>query len=270
MQLPATEAEWKAIANGFNDQWNFPNCLGAVDGKHVAIKKPPRTGSYYYNYKKFFSIVMMAVVNCNYEFIMVDAGIHGRISDGGVLAYSAFGKALSDKSLQIPEPAPLPNSEKILPFVFVGDDAFALTENFMKPYSQTGLTVEKRIFNYRLSRARRVAENAFGILVSKFGVFQRPIAVSPEKSQIIVLACCYLHNYLRRNQSQTYMCSNSVDVEDFESGIIVEGSWRTTGQSTSLRTTHARNSPTIAKAVRDSYCDFFNNEGQISWQHKFA
>lgn len=270
MQLPATEDEWKAIATGFNDQWNFPNCLGAVDGKHVAIKKPPHTGSHYYNYKKFFSIVMMAVVNCNYEFIMVDVGINGRISDGGVLAHTAFGKALSDKSLQIPKPASLPNSERIVPFVFVGDDAFALTENFMKPYSQTGLTVSKRIFNYRLSRARRVVENAFGILVSKFGVFQRPIALSPEKSQIIVLACCYLHNYLRRNQSQRYMCSNSIDVEDFESGSIVEGSWRTTARPTSLRTTHARNSPTIAKAIRDSYCDFFNNEGQISWQHKFV
>lgn len=268
--MPATEAEWRAIANGFNVQWNFPNCLGAVDGKHVSIKKPPHTGSYYYNYKKFFSIVMMAVVNSNYEFIMVDAGINGRISDGGVLTNTVFGKAFSDKLLKLPEPAPLPNSQKILPFVFVGDDAFALTENFMKPYSQTGLTVEKRIFNYRLSRARRIVENAFGILVSKFGVFQRPIALSPEKAQTIVLACCYLHNYLRRNRSQSYMCGNSVDVEDIESGNIVEGTWRTTGQSISLCTTHARNSPNIAKSVRDSYCDFFNNEGQVSWQHKFA
>lgn len=80
-----------------------------VDGKHMAIRKPPPIGSHYYNYKiKFFIIIMMAVVNCNYEFIMVDAGINGRISDGGVL---------SDKTLQ---PAPLPNSERILPFVFVG------------------------------------------------------------------------------------------------------------------------------------------------------
>jgi len=50
-QILKTEAEWKVIANGFNDQWNFPDCLGAVDGKHVSIKKPPRTGSYYCNYE---------------------------------------------------------------------------------------------------------------------------------------------------------------------------------------------------------------------------
>jgi hypothetical protein len=211
----------------------------------------------------------MAVVNSNYEFIMADAGINGRISDGG-LGNTAFGKALRDKLLKIPKPGTLPNSEKKLLFVFVGDDAFALTESFMKPYGQTGLTAEQRIFNYRLSRARRVIENSFGILVSRFGVLQRPIALSPPKAQTIVLTCCYLHNYLLKNQAQTYISRGSVDTEDFESGNIIDGTRRTSGQSTSLQTSHSRNSPASAKAVRDSYCDFFNNEGQISWQHKFA
>jgi hypothetical protein len=83
---------------------------------------------------KNICIVLMAVVNSNYEFIMADADINGQTSDGGVLGKTAFGKALGDKLLQIPEPGSLQNSEKELPFVFVGDDAFALTENFMKPY----------------------------------------------------------------------------------------------------------------------------------------
>jgi len=78
-----------------------------------------------------------------------------------------------------------------------------------------------------------------------------------------------LHNYLLRNQAQTYISRGSVDTEDFESGNI-DGTWRTSGQSTSLQTSHSRNSPASAKAVRDSYCDFLNNEGQVSWQHKFA
>lgn len=90
----------------------------------------------------------MAVVNSKYEFIMVCAGINRRISDGGVLAYTKFGKAFKNKLLKIPEQCPFPNSEKKLPFVFVGDDAFPLTENFMKPYGQTGLTTEQKIFNY--------------------------------------------------------------------------------------------------------------------------
>jgi hypothetical protein len=97
---------------------------------------------------------------------------------------------------------------------FVGDEAFALTEYFMKPYGQAGLTAEQRIFNYRLSRARRVVENSFGILVSRFGVLQRPIALSPQKDQTIDLTCCYLHNYLLRNQAQTYISRGSVDTDD--------------------------------------------------------
>jgi hypothetical protein len=269
LQIPKTEAEWKVIAKGFNDQWNFPNCLAAVDAKHVSIKKPPHTGSYY-NYKKIFSILLIAVANSNYEFIMADAGINGRISEGGVLANTTFGKAFVDKLLQIPEPDTLPNSEKELPFVFVGDDAFALTENFMKPYGQTGITVEQQIFNYRLSHARRVVKNSFGILVSRFGVLQRHIALSPQKAQPIVLTCCSLHNYLLRNQAQTYISRGSVVIEDFGLGNITNGTCRTSGQSTSLQISHSSNSPASAKAVRDSYRDFLNNEGQVSWQHKFA
>jgi hypothetical protein len=207
--------------------------------------------------KIFFSIVLLAVVNSNYEFIMADAGIKGRISDGGILGNTAFGKALIDRLLKIPEPGTLPNSEKKLQFVFVGDDAFALAENSMKPYSQTRLTAEQRIFNYRLSLARRVVENSFGILVSRFAVLQRPIALSPQRAQTTVLKCCYLHNYLLRNQAQTYISRGSVDTEDFESGNIIDGTWRTSDQSTSQQTSHSRNSPASAKAVRDSCCDFF-------------
>jgi hypothetical protein len=154
---------------------------------------------------------------------MAHAGMNGRMSDGGVLGKTAFGKALGDKLLQIPEPGTLLNSEKKLPSVFVGDDAFTLTENFMKPYGQAGLIAEQRIFNYRLSCARRVVENLFGILVSRFGVLQRPTALSPQKDQTTVLTCCYLHNYLLRNQAQTYISRGSVDTEDFESGNIIDG-----------------------------------------------
>jgi len=183
---------------------------------------------------------------------MADVGMNGRISDGGVLGNTAFDKALVDKLIKIPETGTLPNSEKKLQFVFSGDDAFALTENFIKTYGQTGLTAKQRIFNNRLSRARRVVENSFGILVSRFGVLQRPTALSPQKAQTIVLTCYYLHNYLLRNQAQTYISRGSVGTEDFESGNIIDRTWRTSGQSTSLQTSHSRNSPAVAKALRDS------------------
>ena len=71
---------------------------------------------------------MMAVANVNYEFIMVDVGINGRISDGGVFSYTKFGITLLHNTLGIPKPAQLLNSQKVLPFVSLGDNAFAMTQ----------------------------------------------------------------------------------------------------------------------------------------------
>jgi hypothetical protein len=269
LQIPKSEEDWKLTAQEFNKRWNFPNCVGAVDGKHIAIRKPPGSGSQYYNYKNFFSVVLLAVVNANYEFTMVDVGINGRVSDGGVLECTDFGKALSNKRLGLPQPAILPNSDKKLPFVFVGDEAFALTENFMKPFSQTGLTPDEAVLNYRLSRARRIVENAFGILASRFGVFQRPITVNIEKVSTIVLACCYLHNYLRRKTEISYICRGNVDTEILESGQLVDGSWRDVVQPVPLQPLRGRNTSNYAKSVRDAYCDYFNNEGEVTWQYNF-
>lgn len=257
-------------ATDFYRRWNFPNCLGAIDGKHIAIKKPPNSGSFYYNYKKFFSIVLLAVVDANYEFIMVDVGTNGRVSDGGVLSNTKFGEAFCEGALNLPKPCTLPSTNTKLPFVFVGDDAFQLSPNLMKPYSQTGLTEEQRIFNYRLSRARRIVENAFGILVSRFRVLQGAIGLSPEKVETIVLTCCYLHNFLRKKKANEYISEGTVDSENLLVGRIVDGLWREDSHFTPLQSSHSINSSNTAKLIRDQFCSYFNNEGQVSWQKKFV
>ena len=82
---PENEIEWSAVANEFERKWNFPNCIGAMDGKHIVMQAPARSGSYFFNYKKSHSIVLMAVCNANYEFTLLDIGDTGRNSDGGVL-----------------------------------------------------------------------------------------------------------------------------------------------------------------------------------------
>ncbi|CAH1991540.1 unnamed protein product [Acanthoscelides obtectus] len=90
LKVPNSEQEWIAIAEEFERRWQFPNCLGAVDGKHVAIVPPAGAGSHFFNYKGYHSIVFLAIANPNYEFIYVDIGTNGRISDGGVLRKSSF------------------------------------------------------------------------------------------------------------------------------------------------------------------------------------
>lgn len=84
LKVPSTDEEWKYISTRFEERWNFPHCIGALDGKHVNIQPPPNSGSHYYNYKGFNSIVLMALVDADLKFIYIDVGTNGRVSDGGV------------------------------------------------------------------------------------------------------------------------------------------------------------------------------------------
>ena len=84
LNVPKSCEEWLKISSEFSQMWNFPHCLGSIDGKHIMIQSPARSGSMYFNYKKTFSIVLLAICNAKYEFTMIDIGGAGRQSDGGV------------------------------------------------------------------------------------------------------------------------------------------------------------------------------------------
>lgn len=258
------------IAQEFRERWNFPNCVGAMDGKHIQLKQPPKSGSYYFNYKGTFSIVLLAVVDANYKFAYIDVGCNGRISDGGVYRNSSLSTAINNDLLGIPSPKLVGDTE--LPFVIVADDAFPLKPNIMKPYASRGLTREKRIFNYRLSRARRISENAFGILANRFRVFLTPMQLSTESAEKAVLASCALHNFLRENSPNQYTPSGTFDIEDLETGIVQEGSWRSENLNSfqSIRVTGASNYAFDAKDIREEFCRYFSSEeGMVPWQDKF-
>lgn len=99
----------------------------------------------------------MAVVDASYRFLMVDVGAPGRHSDGGVFKNCSFGRQLENGALDIPGTAELPNSTKVAPHVFVGDEAFQLRTNFLRPFPGKSIGPSQAVFNYRLSRARCVA-----------------------------------------------------------------------------------------------------------------
>lgn len=131
LKFPKTTQEWKDIANQFETRWNFPHCLGALDGKHVNIIPPDGSRSYYFNYKGDHSMVLLALVDANYRLIMADFGVNGRISDGGVLQHTRFFEKLDENRLHIPCAENVNNSNAKLPYVIVADDAFPLRTDML-------------------------------------------------------------------------------------------------------------------------------------------
>ncbi|CAN8028500.1 unnamed protein product, partial [Ixodes persulcatus] len=123
-------AVWLRVADGFSRSWQFPNCLVAVDGKHILIQAPAKSGSMFFNYKGTYSIVLLAVVDSDYKFVVVDVGASGKQSDGGVLQQSAFGQILEQGRLELPKDLPLPSTRIPAPCVFVEDEAFQLRPDF--------------------------------------------------------------------------------------------------------------------------------------------
>lgn len=146
----STTQHWLKIVNEFEEEWDIPHCIGAIDGKHVAIESPQNGGCSCYNYKEFHSIVIMAVCDAKYWFTLVDIGAQGGNNDAAVLAESKFGKAFehSPASLNLPKPGPVDNTT--LAYVILRDDAFPLKPWLMKPFPAKGLYKPQRIYNYRL------------------------------------------------------------------------------------------------------------------------
>lgn len=136
----------------------------------------------------------------------MDIGACGRRSDGGIFKDSKMGRKFISNDMNLPDPKQLMADGNPLPYVLVGDEAFQLTNYLMRPYPGKNLiNNDRRIYNYRLSRARRTIENSFGILVSRWRVLKKPIECSPENAVPIVKALTCLHNWLRKNDEVEYM-----------------------------------------------------------------
>lgn len=264
LKIPDTAEKWRKVAKEFRELWHYPNCLGSLDGKHITIQRPNKTGIDFRNYKGRYSIVLLALVDAHLNFLYVDAGSNGRCSDGGVFAKSTLKPILEGDHLNMPSADLVPETEVTLPYVIVADDAFPLTTRLMKPYPGVEIPLEQRIHNYRLSRARRTVENAFGVLTSKFRIFRTEIDAKIDTIKFMTLAACVLHNFLRQSGTD-YIEAGLCDTEDVNSRTFVEGSWRSDHVPIPLQNRGGRDS-NVGVAVREKFKHFFNNSGAVSWQ----
>ncbi|XP_023244244.1 uncharacterized protein LOC111642179 [Centruroides sculpturatus] len=134
MQFPSTPNEWKGIAENFLKAWQLLHCCGSIDEKHVLMVCPKNSGSLNFNYKGTFSNVLLAVADANHKFLYIDYGHYGSESDGGIFRKVQFGQMMETCRLNLPNDDYLPNSEIMFPFYFIGDEAFPLKRNLMRPY----------------------------------------------------------------------------------------------------------------------------------------
>ena len=142
-------------------------------------------------------------------------------------------------------------------YVIVGDEAFPLKTYLLRPYPGRDLSIDKRIFNYRLSRARRISENAFGLLAQRWRIFQRRINLHPEQCEKVVQACCVLHNYLQKSTGN----STPNNVQD-ERDSLQEY------QAMQNLTNMGCRESADAYSVRDKFKVYFcMGDGEVQWQY---
>ena len=258
----ATEETWKESEAGFRHRWNFPNCIGAIDGKHVVITCPPKTSSIHFNYKGTFSINLMAIADHKYRFTYISVGSPGSNADSTVFKNTKFGQKILDDALHFPCAKGLPGKANVvLPHVFVADEAFPLNKRIMRPYPGPRgkkLPYRKAVYNYRQSRARRMVESTFGILSQRWRIYCRRICLSKRNAKKVVKATCILHNYLQEDKNYAAVMRQLAPNGEVEACCLQP-----------LQNLPGYRSPVDAMEVRDEFMLYFNNEGALPWQEHY-
>ncbi|XP_075530111.1 uncharacterized protein LOC142563442 [Dermacentor variabilis] len=189
----------------------------------------------------------MAVVDSECKYVLIDVGAEGRMSDGGTFKNSDFGHALSHGQLDIPSLGCLPGTSTNAPYAFIKDEAFQMRKDFMRPFPARHLNDNKRIFNYRLSRARRCVENAFSTTAARWRVLLRTMNLQLENVDFVVNAASVLQNFLTIYNPQAHKFPDRKD----SFGNVVAGHWRQSMQT----------------AASDLFTAYFcNSAGQVPWQ----
>lgn len=121
----------------------------------------------------------------------------GSNNDAGVFAHSDFGMAFNNGNVNVPQEELLPGSNVNCPFFLIGDGGFPLKNVLMKPFLRSAnITISQQIYNYRLSHARIVIENAFGELSQTWRVNETTLPWKISTSEIVIMSTICLHNFL--------------------------------------------------------------------------
>ena len=188
-----TNDELEPVLESYKEKWGFPMCAGAIDGTHIPIIAPKENQIDYVNRKGYHSVVMQAVVDCNYLFRDIVIGWPSSVHDARILSNSKLYKKENDKRLS-PDTRERIGGQDV-PIIILGDPAYSLLPGLLKPYLENINTpIHLKAFNYRLSRARMTVENTFGRWKGRFRRFSKRIDMKVPGVVNLIAASCILHN----------------------------------------------------------------------------
>ena len=181
------------VIEGFELKWGFPQCMGAIDGSHIPICAPELNHTDYYNRKGWYSMVVQAVVDHDYLFRDICVGWPGSVHDARIFINSLLYKRISEEGILNGHDRNLLGCR--IPACIIADAAYPIQTWLLKPFADTpSLTPQQKCFNYRLSRARMVVENAFGRLKGRWRRLLKRNDMTTEHIPTVIAVCCVLHN----------------------------------------------------------------------------
>lgn len=206
--------------------------------------------------------MVLGICDDQYEFTLV--GI-GEQSDRGIFSRSALGKKFEEDPMWVPKPALVNGSQDtVLPFVLVEDQAFVLSSYLQRPYPESNsMTIEKKIYNYRCSRARQVIENTFGIWSERWRILCKPIVAKKKTIEDVTKATICLHNFLMQKNDRNLYFDNSLVDRESRNGVNTTGS----SQNQPLKHTFVFNNiqieslSVLGKRYEKQFTEFFAHDG---------
>uniref|UniRef100_A0A1X7T4L1 DDE Tnp4 domain-containing protein n=1 Tax=Amphimedon queenslandica TaxID=400682 RepID=A0A1X7T4L1_AMPQE len=182
------------IVKNFEKKWGYPQCFGAIDGTHLPIIAPSECAKDYYNRKGFHSILMQGLVDCNYCFTDIYIGWPGSVHDARIFSHSKL-FTLGQTGQLVPKNQSRVIHNVVVPLHIVADPAYPLLTWVVKPFSDNRkLSADQINFNYHLSKARVVTENAFGRMKGRWRCLMKRNDMNIKNITTVIATCAILHN----------------------------------------------------------------------------